>query len=86
MLQVTTKITWKELQIVGKYTFVDEWKYVTGNYQIFVEDVVYQANTPLSKNAEMYPSSAPNSAISYRKFRTTFTEHYSISDEFSAAR
>ncbi|XP_060852156.1 uncharacterized protein LOC132930344 [Rhopalosiphum padi] len=84
--QVTTKITWKELQIVGKYTFVDEWKYVTGNYQIFVEDVVYQANTPLSKNSEMYPSSAPNSAISYRKFRTTFTEHYSILDEFSAAR
>lgn len=86
MIQVTTDISWKELQIVGRYTFVDEWRYVTGKYQITVENVMYQNDTPLSKNIELYPSSAPNSAISYSKFRTTFTGHNSIPDGFLATR
>ncbi|XP_060865305.1 uncharacterized protein LOC132941314 [Metopolophium dirhodum] len=83
---VSTEITWKELQIVGRYVFVDEWRYVTGEYKMFVENVMYQIDTPLSKNIELYPSSAPNSVISYSKFRTTFTGHYAISDGFSATR
>jgi len=86
MLQVSTEITWKELQIIGKYTFVDEWRYVTGKYEILIEDVVYQTNTPLSKNTELYPSSVPNSAVSYGTFRTNFTGHYSIPEELSATR
>ncbi|KAF0772985.1 Uncharacterized protein FWK35_00002279 [Aphis craccivora] len=84
--QVSTEITWKELQIIGKYTFVDEWRYVTGKYEILIEDVVYQTNTPLSKNTELYPSSVPNSAVSYGTFRTNFTGHYSIPEELSATR
>lgn len=86
MLQVSTEITWKELQIIGKYTFVDEWRYVTGKYEISVEDIVYQTNTPLSKNTELYPLSVPNSAVSYKTFRTNFTGHHSIAEEFSATR
>ncbi|XP_015373669.1 PREDICTED: uncharacterized protein LOC107168690 [Diuraphis noxia] len=85
--RVTTDITWKELHIVGRYTFVDEWRYVTGKYKITVENVMYQNDTPLSKNIELYPSSAPNSAISYSKFKTTFTGHnFSIPDGFLATR
>lgn len=86
MMQVSTEVTWKQLTIIGKYAFVDELRYATGNYQIVVEDVKYQTDTPLSQNTELYPSSAPNSAISYSQFRPTFTGDYSIPDEFSATR
>jgi len=86
MIQVSTEITWKELQIVGKYVFVDERRYLTGKYKIFVENVMYQIDTPLSKNIELYPSSAPKSAIFYSKFRATFTGQYAISDGFLATR
>jgi len=86
MMQVSTEITWKELHIVGRYVFVDEWRYVTGEYKIFVDNIMYQIDTPLSKNIELYPLSAPNSAISYGKFRATFTGNYAISDGFLATR
>jgi len=85
MMQVSTEITWKELQIAGRYTVVDKWRYVTGKYQIFVENVMYQTDTPLSKNIELYPLSAPNSAISYSQFRATFHGN-SIPDGYSATR
>lgn len=51
-----------------------------------VEDVMYQAETPLSRNAESYPLSAPDAAISYTNFTTIFTGDHSVPNEFSATQ
>jgi len=85
-VQVSTEVIWKELQITGKYKFVDNLRYANGEYRMVVLDVTYRANTPLSKNAELYFSSAPNAIISYSKFRTDFTGNHSILNHFSTTR
>lgn len=87
MVQVSIEVIWKELKIAGKYKFVDDLRFKTGEYQICLEDVTYQAITPLTRNNELYLSSALNVAItSYNNYRTTFTGNFSIPDEFSATR
>lgn len=85
-VQVSTEVTWNELQITGNYKFVDNLRYVNGEYRMVVLDVMYRADTPLSKNAELYFSSAPNAIISYSKFMTAFTGNHSIPNNFSATR
>lgn len=86
-IQVLTEVIWKELKITGKYTFIDDLRFKNGEYHIFVEDVTYQAITPLTKNTELHLLSASNVAItSYNAFRATFTGDYAVPDEFSVTR
>lgn len=85
-MQVSTEVAWKYLKIKGKYKYLDGWRYSNGDYQIVVEDVLYQADTPLSRNAESYPLSVPNAAINYTNFTTIFTGDHSVPNEILATQ
>lgn len=86
MVQVSTEVIWKKLQIEGKYAFLDNLRYINSKYQIIVEDVKYHIHSPLSKNTELYPLTAPNTAISYNTFKVTSNGDYSMPNIYSAIR
>lgn len=66
---------------MGEYKYFDGWRYLKGDYQIAVEDIKYQADSPLSRNIELYPSSASAATISYGSFRTFFTGNHLVPGE-----
>ncbi|XP_050438319.1 uncharacterized protein LOC126844282 [Adelges cooleyi] len=74
--QVYQEVYWNELQIKGQYKYLDRSRYEIGKYQLFVNGVKYQFNSPLSANTEMYPISAPKSAIHYDEVRASFDGGY----------
>lgn len=83
---MSTEVIWKKLQIKGNYAFLDNWHYINSNYQIMVEDVTYKVDTPLSKNAELYPLTAPNDAMTYKTFKITLNGDYTIPNEYADTR
>jgi hypothetical protein len=71
--QVVTEIEWKELNIRGRYTFLNSTYFNQGKYTVRLNDVKYLGITPLVGNNEEYPLSIPKSSISYKYVNASFT-------------
>lgn len=72
-IQVITEIGWKELNVRGRYTFMNSSYFDQGKYIINLQDLKYLGSTTLSENIEAYPSTVPKSSISYKSVKATFT-------------
>ncbi|XP_050441021.1 uncharacterized protein LOC126845971 [Adelges cooleyi] len=81
--QIYQEVNWNELQIKGQYQYLTPDKYDKGKYAISVNGVKYQVISPLSSNTELYPVSAPKSAISYEGVRASFTGPEGFKDVFN---
>ncbi|XP_050442959.1 uncharacterized protein LOC126847034 [Adelges cooleyi] len=71
--QVYQEVNWNNLQINGRYKYLTRSRFENGKYQISIDGVKYRIYSPLSANTELYPLSAPRSAISYDKIRASFS-------------
>jgi hypothetical protein len=71
--QVVTELGWKEMNVRGRYTFMNSSYFDQGKYHIQLQDVKYLASTTLSENTESYPSTVPKSSISYKGVKVSFT-------------
>jgi len=71
--QVVTDIEWKELNVRGRYSFLNSTYFNQGKYIIRLNDVNYLGITPLAGNIEEYPMSIPKSSISYKYVNASFT-------------
>lgn len=86
IIQVSTIVTWKELLIEGVYEFFDRLSYLKSKYQIVLKNVSYKIDTPLSKNVELYPSSAPDNSITYDTYSAVTVGNQPFPVESTAAQ
>ncbi|XP_022176565.1 uncharacterized protein LOC111037974 [Myzus persicae] len=70
---IETNVEWKEANIRGSYYYSNTTYFDQGNYHIQLENLKYQANTPLSENTMKYPASVPKSSISYETVKASFS-------------